>query len=54
MDTIYIYYMTSRVIYQNIFPQVTGKPWSVMSPDAEGRGDITLQGFLVTKGKIFW
>jgi hypothetical protein len=40
--------MTSRVIYQNIFPEVAGKPWSVMLPDAE---DITLQGFPVTRGK---
>jgi hypothetical protein len=33
---LYIYYMTLRAIYQNIFPEVTGKPWSVMSPDAKG------------------
>jgi predicted RNase H-like HicB family nuclease len=33
--TLYIYYMTSRAIYQNIFPEVAGKPWRVMSPDAE-------------------
>jgi hypothetical protein len=36
--TLYIHYMTWRAIYQNIFPEVTGKPWRVMSPDAEGRG----------------
>ena len=27
--------MASRVTYQNISPEVTRKPWSVMSPDAE-------------------
>jgi hypothetical protein len=30
--------MTSRAIYQNISPEVAGKPWRVISPDAEGRG----------------
>jgi hypothetical protein len=34
--------MTSRAIYQNIFHEVTGKPWSVMSPDAEGEGEGVL------------
>ena len=32
----YIYHMAFRVIYQNINPQVTRKPWRGMSPDAEG------------------
>jgi hypothetical protein len=50
--------MTLRTIYQNIFPEVTEKPWSVMSPDAEGYNpnpnpDITLKGFHVTEAKIF-
>ena len=35
---LYIYHMASRVTYQNISPEVTRKPWRVMSPDAEGRG----------------
>ena len=28
--------MTSRVIYENISPEVTRKPWRVMLPDAGG------------------
>ena len=28
--------MVSRVTYQNISPEVTRKPWRVLSPDAEG------------------
>ena len=35
---LHIYHMASRVTYQNIIPEVTQKPWHVMSPDAEGRG----------------
>jgi hypothetical protein len=35
---LYIYYMTSRATYQNIFPEVVGMPWRVISPDAEGTG----------------
>ena len=57
--------MASRATYQNICPEVTGKPWSIMSPNAESpgvlcrpmpkaEGDITLQGFPVTEGQIFW
>lgn len=30
--------MASRATYQNTCPEVTEKPWSAMSPDAEGRG----------------
>jgi hypothetical protein len=36
--SLYIYYMISPAIYQNIFHSVTGKPWSVMSPSAEAEG----------------
>jgi hypothetical protein len=35
---LYKYYMISREIHQNIFPEVAGKPWRVISPDAEGTG----------------
>ena len=31
---LYIYHMASRVTYQNISPEVTRKPWRLMSPDA--------------------
>lgn len=30
--------MASGATYQYICPEVTVKPWSVMSPDVEGRG----------------
>lgn len=46
--------MTSRATYQNIWPEETGKPWSVMLPDAEGRGRHNLPGFPVTEGQISW
>ena len=35
---LYKYHMASRETYQNISPEMTRKPWLVMSPDAEGRG----------------
>jgi hypothetical protein len=41
---IYIFYMTSRAICQNIFPEVIGQPSGVMSPDAEGRGWYNILG----------
>ena len=34
-STLYIYHMASRVTYQNISPEVTRKPWRVMSPNAD-------------------
>ena len=34
---LYIYHMASRVTYRNVSPEVTRKPWRVMSPDAEVR-----------------
>jgi hypothetical protein len=43
--------MTLRDIYQNIFPEVTGKSWSDMSADTEAEDDITFQGFPGTEGK---
>ena len=35
---LYIYHMASRVTYQNISPEVTRKPWHVMSPNTKGKG----------------
>ena len=32
-------------IYKNICPDVTRKPWRVMSPDAEGRGSHNAPGY---------
>ena len=50
-----IYHMSSRaIIYQNISPSVTRKPWRVISPSAFGIGCMTRQGFRVTEGLIFW
>ena len=36
---LYIYHMASRVTYQNISPEVTRKPWRVISPDAMNRSN---------------
>ena len=56
MLTLYIYHMASRVTYQNISPEVTRKPWRVMSPDApsydhEGRQLIAI-GHLSDSGDL--
>ena len=50
--TLYIYHMASRVTYQNISPEVTRKPWRVMSPDAdaEGRGWHNAPGLSCHRG----
>lgn len=32
-----IHYMASMATYQNVCPEVTQRPWSVMSPNAEGQ-----------------
>jgi hypothetical protein len=52
-----IYYMTSRAVYQNISPEVAGKPCSecyvtsgkIFSPRWQES-----PGVYVTSGKIFW
>ena len=38
LTSLYMNHLASRVTYQNISPEVTRKPWRVMSPDSEGRG----------------
>lgn len=42
--SLYIKYMVSRSTYLNICPEVTGKPWKVMSPDTEDRGRHSTSG----------
>ena len=37
--------MASRVTYQNISPEVTRKPWRVMSPDADRSPDCYKKKF---------
>ena len=48
--TLYIYHIASRVTYHNICPEVTEKPWSVMLPDAEGRGVHNAPGLFCHRG----
>ena len=48
--TLYIYHMASRVTYQNISPEVTRKPWRVMSPSAFGIGWHNAPGLSCPRG----
>uniref|UniRef100_K1PUZ4 Uncharacterized protein n=1 Tax=Magallana gigas TaxID=29159 RepID=K1PUZ4_MAGGI len=42
--------MASSATYQNICPEVTGKPRNAMSPDAEGRGRHNTPGLSCHRG----